>query len=73
MRKGSATKLTEESYFATLKKAADMDNLLDQHIAAMDKCDKENRVDLIVDEWGNWFDVGTGHQSGISLSAKSHA
>jgi alpha-L-arabinofuranosidase len=30
-----------------------MENLLKQHIAAKDKYDKENRVALIVDEWGN--------------------
>lgn len=63
--KGSATEFNEERYFATLKKANDMNNLLDQHIAAMDKYDKENRVALIVDEWGNWFDVEPGTNPGF--------
>ena len=64
-QKGSATEFVEKDYFATVKKAADMNNLLDQHIAAMNKFDKGNRVALIVDEWGNWFDVEPGTNPGF--------
>ncbi len=64
-KKGSATQFSEKDYFMTIKKANDMNDLLDQHIAAMDKYDKANKVALIVDEWGNWFDVEPGTNPGF--------
>jgi alpha-N-arabinofuranosidase len=55
--RGSATNFDEGEYFSTLKKTLFMDELLDKHIRIMDKYDPGNKVGLVVDEWGNWFDV----------------
>ncbi|TNF41240.1 MAG: alpha-N-arabinofuranosidase, partial [Bacteroidetes bacterium] len=64
-KKGSATQFDETDYFTTLKKTLFMDELLSKHITIMDKYDPQNRVGLIVDEWGNWFDVEPGTNPGF--------
>lgn len=64
-KKGSATQFDENEYFTTMKKTLFMDELLNKHINIMDKYDPENRVGLIVDEWGNWFDVEPGTNPGF--------
>lgn len=63
--KGSATQFDEKEYFTTLKKTLFMNELLDKHIAIMDKYDPQNRVGLVVDEWGNWHDVEPGTNPGF--------
>jgi alpha-N-arabinofuranosidase len=63
--KGSATAFTEEEYFTTLRKTFYMDELLKNHINIMDRYDPRNRVGLIVDEWGNWFNVEPGTNPGF--------
>lgn len=54
--KGSATDFTEEAWFTTLKKTLKMDTLINRHVAVMDQYDSENKVSLMVDEWGTWYD-----------------
>lgn len=64
-KKGSATQFDEGDYFTTMRKTLFMDELLEKHIAIMDKYDPQNRVGLIVDEWGNWHDVEPGTNPGF--------
>jgi alpha-N-arabinofuranosidase len=64
-KKGSATVFDENEYFTTMKKTLFMDELLRKHINIMDKYDLQNRVGLIVDEWGNWHDVEPGTNPGF--------
>ena len=64
-KKGSATQFDEKEYFTTMKKTLFMDELLTKHIRIMDKYDPQNRVGLIVDEWGNWHDVEPGTNPGF--------
>ncbi|MEQ8880578.1 MAG: alpha-L-arabinofuranosidase C-terminal domain-containing protein, partial [Cyclobacteriaceae bacterium] len=58
--KGSATSFTEAEYFNTMKNCLFMDQLLDRHIAIMDRYDPEKKVALAVDEWGIWTDAEPG-------------
>ena len=55
--KGSALSFDESEWFRTLSKTMEMDELLTRHSAIMDHYDPKGRVELIVDEWGTWFDV----------------
>lgn len=64
-KKGSATEFDESEYFSTMKKTLHMDELLEKHIRIMDKYDPQNRVGLVVDEWGNWHDVEPGTNPGF--------
>ncbi len=63
--KGSATKFTEQQYFATMKSALYMDSLITKHSAIMDKYDPKKKVGLLVDEWGGWYDVEPGTNPGF--------
>ncbi len=63
--KSSATDFTEEQYFATLKSAWQMEELVTKHSAIMDKYDPQKKIALVVDEWGGWYDVEPGTNSGF--------
>jgi alpha-N-arabinofuranosidase len=63
--KGSATQFTEAEWFNTLRRALDMDDLVTRHAAIMDKYDPKNRVGLVVDEWGTWYDAEPGTNPGF--------
>lgn len=70
-RKGSATKFDEKEYFNTMKNALFMEELLDKHIAIMDKYDPKRNVALVVDEWGIWTDVEDGTNPGFLYQQNS--
>lgn len=63
--KGSATEIDEMDYYKTMKKTLYMEELLTKHIQIMDKYDPEKRVELLVDEWGTWYDVEPGTNPGF--------
>lgn len=63
--KGSATGFTEKVWYDTMTRAALMDRLITKHSEIMDKYDPNKRVNLIVDEWGTWFDVEEGTNPGF--------
>jgi len=64
-RKGSATAYSDEQYFRTMRSAWFMNELIEKHSAIMDKYDPQGRVDLVVDEWGGWYDVEPGTNPGF--------
>ncbi len=64
-KKGSATEFGEKEWFATLSRTLRMDELIAGHSAVMDKYDEQKRIGLVVDEWGNWFDVEPGTNPGF--------
>ncbi|GAF38960.1 alpha-N-arabinofuranosidase [Agrilactobacillus composti DSM 18527 = JCM 14202] len=55
--KGSATDFPEAQWDATMSQTQQMDELITRHTTIMDKYDPDHKVDLIVDEWGTWYDV----------------
>lgn len=63
--KGSDVDFTEDLYFKTMKESWLMEELIVKHTAIMDKYDKEKQVDLIVDEWGGWYEVAEGTNPGF--------
>jgi alpha-L-arabinofuranosidase len=63
--KGSATKFGEQDWFRTLSRTLRMEELVSKHSAVMDKYDSLKTIGLIVDEWGNWFDVEPGTNPGF--------
>ncbi len=63
--KGFATEFEEDEYFRTMKMAVNFGSLLDGHIRVMDKYDPRNRVALVVDEWGTWWNVEPGTNPGF--------
>lgn len=63
--KGSATEFNTEEYFSTLQRCIRIESLLQRHIAIMDEWDPANRIGLMVDEWGTWWDVEPGTNPGF--------
>jgi len=57
---GSATKFDESDYFLIMKHCLKTSEILDKHMAIMDKYDPKKRVALVVDEWGSWYAVEEG-------------
>lgn len=64
-KKGDAVDYTEGQYFATMKEALKMEVLVTKHGAIMDKYDPEKKIDMVVDEWGAWYDVEKGSNPGF--------
>ena len=63
--KSSATNFTEQQYFATMKEAWKMEEMVTKHSAVLDKYDPQKKVALVVDEWGGWYDVEDGTNPGF--------
>ena len=63
--KGSAVDFTEQQYFATMKSALFMEDLVTKHSAIMDKYDPQKKIALVVDEWGGWYNVEPGTNPGF--------
>jgi alpha-N-arabinofuranosidase len=61
----SATEFGQEDWFWQLRNALRMDELVTRHSEIMDKYDPQNRVALIVDEWGAWHAVEPGTNPGF--------
>jgi alpha-N-arabinofuranosidase len=63
--KVSATEFDEAGYFEVIEKALRMDTYLKGHIALLDKYDPENKISLVLDEWGTWHAEEPGSKSGF--------
>jgi len=63
--KGSSTEFGEDMYFTTLKRTIQIEELIQNHLAIMDKYDPEKRIGLAVDEWGTWYDALPGTNPGF--------
>lgn len=63
--KGSAKDFSEAQYFSTMQTALRMEELVEKHTAIMDKYDPENKIALVVDEWGGWYQVEEGTNPGF--------
>ncbi len=63
--KGSATDFDEKAWYVTLNKTLKMEELIEKHLEIMNRYDSEKKVDLIIDEWGGWYDVEPGTNPGF--------
>ena len=64
-KKGDAVTFTEDQYFKTMTEALKMEELVTKHAAIMDKYDPNKKIDLVVDEWGGWYEVEKGTNPGF--------
>ena len=63
--KKSSTDFTTHQYYQILARAYKIDEIISHHIEIMNKHDMAHKVDLIVDEWGTWYDVEPGTNPGF--------
>lgn len=52
MVQGSATIFNEQEYFYTMANCLVMEELINKHLAVINKYDPQKRIALVVDEWG---------------------
>jgi alpha-N-arabinofuranosidase len=69
--KGKATEFDESEWFELMQKAMRMEEFVQRHSAIMDEHDPRGRVDLIVGEWGNWYQVEEGTNPGFLYQQNS--
>lgn len=67
----SATVFEEVDWFAVMKGAVYMDELITRHAAIMDQHDPSGEVGLVVDEWGTWYKVEPGTNPGFLYQQNS--
>ncbi len=70
-KKGDSVNFDEAEYYNTLSNTWAMEGLLKNHIAVMQRRDPDNRVGLMVDEWGIWTDVLPGTNPGFLYQQNS--
>lgn len=63
--KGDSLNFDEKGWFGVMKNALKMEKIINLHESIMDRYDPDKRIGLIVDEWGNWFDVMPGTNPGF--------
>jgi len=65
LNKGPATEFDEKTWYMTINKTLKIEELINKHLEIMNRYDPEKRVDLIIDEWGGWYDVEPGTNPGF--------
>jgi alpha-N-arabinofuranosidase len=63
--KGDSLVYDENGWYSIMRNSYKMDKIVSLHTAIMDRYDPEKKVKLIVDEWGNWFNVMPGTNPGF--------
>lgn len=63
--RGAAAEFSDDMYYATVTTAYRINSIINRHLAVMDHYDRNKRIDLIVDEWGCWWDVEKGTNPGF--------
>jgi alpha-N-arabinofuranosidase len=61
----------EAEYSRILKSTLEMESLVAQHSAIMDKYDPQKKVALVVDEWGAWYAPLPGSNPGFLVQQNS--
>ncbi|WP_203568013.1 alpha-N-arabinofuranosidase [Aestuariimicrobium ganziense] len=64
-KKASALDFDADGWRATMVQAWRMDELITRHGQIMDRHDPGKRVNLVVDEWGTWYQVEPGTNPGF--------
>ena len=62
--KGSATNFDNDQYYWALAKCLEIEEVIKKHKEIMDEADPDNKIGLLVDEWGTWWDEEPGTIAG---------
>jgi alpha-N-arabinofuranosidase len=67
----ASTGFGETEYAQILKSTLEMDALITRHLAIMDRYDPQQKVALVVDEWGAWYAPLAGSNPGFLVQQNS--
>ena len=62
--KGAATIFDKDDFYWTMGKCLEVEDVLKKHMVIMDKHDPQKKVNLLLDEWGTWWDEEPGTTQG---------
>ncbi len=68
---GDALNFDEGAYYDLLTRGAIMERVVTDHFNAIEENGGQNKVKLVVDEWGAWYGTGTELGQGYSFSQQS--
>lgn len=60
-----AVPFSDAQYYQTMAYASDIERVVRGHVAVMDSYDPDDRVSLICDEWGTWWNAEEGTNPGF--------
>ncbi|NLG05493.1 MAG: alpha-N-arabinofuranosidase [Clostridia bacterium] len=63
--KGSATDFDEAVWYKSLYKALFIEELISKHSSIMDQYDPAQKIGMVIDEWGGWYQVEPGTNPGF--------
>ncbi len=69
--KGRALEFDDEGYYRVLESANNIDSVITRHTEIMNRYDPDNRIGLVIGEWGTWFDVEEGTNPGFLYQQNS--
>ena len=69
--KGAATGFGEDQWISTMKSTLAIDGMIRNNIKVLDKNDPTRKVGFYVDEWGTWYDVEKGTNTGFLYQQNS--
>jgi alpha-N-arabinofuranosidase len=70
-KKHAATGFGEKEYAEILDATLQMNDLIKQHEAIMDRYDPQKKLALVVDEWGAWYAPAVGTNPGFLVQQNS--
>lgn len=64
---GDCVNFSKEQWYELIKKAQRMDELIERHYAIAKGFNTQNKMKLVIDEWGCWHPDGSGPSKGYNL------
>ena len=64
-QKGESVKFGIKEWYNTIAKSLKIEDMIKIHTGIMRRYDPEGKVDFIIDEWGNWYNVEPGTNPGF--------
>lgn len=58
--KGKALEFSEDEYYSTISNAVYIEKIIEKNKELIKKYDPEEKIKLIIDEWGKWLEVEEG-------------
>ena len=59
--------LSKEAWYTMIEKAAGIEEAIERHSAVIKGFGMENKMPLVIDEWGSWYPEGSGPSRGKNL------
>lgn len=69
--KGAATGFAENQWMSTMQNTLKMEQHISRNVKILDRNDPQKKIGFYVDEWGTWYDVEPGTNTGFLYQQNS--